>query len=287
MRETCKDVFYSSSTCCRIATFITLLSGSVFHFHECTNIYWRFNLGLIDLNFIVFLQIRPVSVSSRAIKTWRTFSIPKPVRICATGIVTTSTIFFTGHVAFHAKADATPPGKNESELSLRDALIELNEAIDELMKKMQVALPELNKISPLWLLGFVPWTYIFHFLWIFSFVIIYTHQFFQCHYRLSALAAEHLQDKITWKQLPTDYSVSAAHTMRRYGAIAHAIYEDSPEAFWGFLRESASPYFSRENYQLLTYSSVSDRESPAYALLVDHHNREILVCIRYTHPVYK
>jgi hypothetical protein len=175
-----------------------------------------------------------------------------------------------------AKAEAAKPPTKE--LTLTEALAELNSAINSLLLKMQHSYPEMADAGLLWLLGYVVG------------VLLMLEQYCPCgdHLlsqtgRLRALAIAHeAQVKMNpFAAKPELDSVATAKEIRRYGAFAEAVYEDSESSFWNFIGTTAKRYVNREDYQLIKLVPASEWLAPAHAVLLDHKHKEILVCIRW------
>jgi hypothetical protein len=174
-----------------------------------------------------------------------------------------------------AKAEAAKPPTKE--LTLTEALAELNSAINSLLLKMQHSYPEMADAGLLWLLGYV--VSVFVMLEQYSTGDLLLSQ----TGRLRALAIAHeAQVKMNpFTAKPEQDSVATAKEIRRYGAFAEAVYEDSESSFWYFIGTTAKRYVNREDYQLVKLVPASEWLAPAHAVLLDHKHKEILVCIRW------
>lgn len=58
------------------------------------------------------------------------------------------------------------------------------------------------------------------------------------------------------------------------------MYDDTVEKFWAFLSTTAQRYVRREDYEMVTFVPVSQRELPAHAVVLDHNKKEIMILIR-------
>lgn len=143
-------------------------------------------------------------------------------------------------------------GPSAAELPLTEALAELNTVMNSMLQKMHDALPEMAEISIMWILG------------------------------LKALAEQQaaVRNQESIRPMPVEDARPVATSLRRYGALADAVYNSSPEDFWADLNSSAGAIIDRGDLQMLLYDPTADRENPAHALLLDHKSKEILIVIR-------